>query len=87
MLLDLEGAQTGHEIHQPCPNTFDILPDLDFEISDNGLFGENFIPDLEQVVLHDFLRPMQMQEDVNHPEHGYLDSTKSRVDAFQRSFW
>ncbi|PWY65410.1 hypothetical protein BO83DRAFT_321137 [Aspergillus eucalypticola CBS 122712] len=85
MLLDLEGAGTGHDSHQTCPDMFDLLPDFDSGIVGNSLFGENFIPDLEQIVQNDFLLPVQENE--HHLEREYLNSTKRRVYAFQRSFW
>lgn len=84
MLPNPNGVDDGQGIHQPPPNTFDILPDIDFEFSDSGLFGEGFIPDLETIVQKEVLFPM----DGNALDSGENpDTTRRRVDAFQRSFW
>jgi hypothetical protein len=84
MLPNPNGVNNGQGINQPPPNTFDLLPDIEFEVSDSGLFGESFIPDLETIVQKDILFPTdQYAEDLgqNH------DTTRRRVDAFQQSFW
>ncbi|KAJ5122209.1 hypothetical protein N7448_003341 [Penicillium atrosanguineum] len=84
MLLNLDRVDPTHDYQLPS-NTFDLLPDADFEFSHNAIFEENFIPDLEAVVENNFL--MHTQERRNHQEQEYPDSTKRRVDSFQRSFW
>lgn len=84
MLPNPNGVNNGQGIHQPPPNTFDILPDIDFEFSDSGLFGESFIPDLETIVQKDVLFPMDRNAEDSEENP---DSTRRRVDAFQRSFW
>lgn len=84
MLPNPNEVNNGQGIHQPPPNTFDILPDIDFEFSDSGLFGESFIPDLETIVQKDVFFPMDR---IAQDSGENLDIMRRRVDAFQRSFW
>ncbi|KAL4735878.1 hypothetical protein BDV11DRAFT_208107 [Aspergillus similis] len=85
VMLDPHEVVPGQVYHQPSPTTFDLLPDWEFEFSDVGMFGADFIPDLELAVHDGFLLPTQ--QNIANSEQEYLDSTKRRVDAFQNSFW
>ncbi|KAL4804542.1 hypothetical protein BDV18DRAFT_153035 [Aspergillus unguis] len=85
VMLNLHGVVPGQVYGQPSAPTFDLLPDLEFEFSDAGIFGDDFIPDLESAIHDGFLLPTPLSMETS--EQDYHDSTKRRVVAFQNSFW
>lgn len=72
-----EGAQQ--------PRVFDWMQDSDINLSENDIFGTEFIPDLDRIF--DFTVPLP---DYNEDHPSPLDDQESasrRAAAFQRSLW
>ncbi|KAJ5681350.1 uncharacterized protein N7477_001290 [Penicillium maclennaniae] len=83
MLPGLESEDVFQETQQP--RVFDFMHDTDFAMSDNDLFGTEFIPDLDRIL--DTMGPFPELEDQQQSPQDDQDSARRRAAAFQRSLW
>ncbi|KAJ6104019.1 hypothetical protein N7523_010339 [Penicillium sp. IBT 18751x] len=83
MLPGLESEDVFQETQQP--RVFDFMHDTEFAMSDNDLFGTEFIPDLDRIL--DTMGPFPELEDQQQSPHDDQDSARRRAAAFQRSLW
>ncbi|KAJ5300346.1 uncharacterized protein N7443_005348 [Penicillium atrosanguineum] len=83
MLPGLESKDVFQETQQP--RVFDFMHDTDFALTDNDLFGTEFIPDLDKIL--DTMGPVPELEDQQQSPQDDQDSARRRAAAFQRSLW
>ena len=83
MLPGLDSEDVFQETQQP--RVFDFMHDNDFALSDNDLFGTEFIPDLDRIL--DTMAPFPELEDQQQSPQDDQDSARRRAAAFQRSLW
>ncbi|KAJ5698061.1 hypothetical protein N7462_000066 [Penicillium macrosclerotiorum] len=79
--LDTEEATQGTQ----QPRAFDFMQDTDFTLSENDIFGTDFIPDLDKIL--DTVGPFTGFEDHQHPSPDDQESVSRRAAAFKRSLW
>lgn len=82
MLPGLDSEDVFQETQQP--RAFDFMHDTDFALSDNDLFGTEFIPDLDKIL--ETMGPFPELEDQQQSQDDQ-DSARRRAAAFQRSLW
>lgn len=72
-----EGAQQ--------PRVFDWMQDSDINLSENDIFGTEFIPDLDRIF--DFTVPLPSYDEDHPSPLDDQESASRRAAAFQRSLW
>ena len=82
-MLPTLGTDNGLQGTQQ-PRAFDFMQDIDFTLSENDVFGTNFIPDLDKIL--DMAGPFS-DLDKQQSSLDDIESASQRAAAFQKSLW
>lgn len=83
VMLPTLGTDNGLQGTQQ-PRAFDFMQDIDFTLSENDVFGTNFIPDLDKIL--DMAGPFS-DLDKQQSSLDDIESAGQRAAAFQKSLW
>ncbi|KAJ5531909.1 hypothetical protein N7494_008461 [Penicillium frequentans] len=83
VMLPTLGTDNGLQGTQQ-PRAFDFMQDIDLTLSENDVFGTNFIPDLDKIL--DMAGPFS-DLDKQQSSLDDIESASQRAAAFQKSLW